>query len=103
MALIERLGPAGAVVVGILLVNYEMQAPALADILHARVSLVAALAALAVFIAIAASTPAAPVVLSVAAPDRVVRSVCSSSMARPATGRAGIAIWLIRVCANAPP
>jgi hypothetical protein len=40
MALIERLGPAGAAVVGVLLVNYEMQAPALADILHARVSLV---------------------------------------------------------------
>ena len=75
MALIERLGPAGAAVVGILLVNYEMQAPALADILHARVSLVEAFVALAVFIAIAASTPAVPVILSIAAPDRVAGAV----------------------------
>jgi hypothetical protein len=71
LALIDRLGPAGAAVVGILLVNYEMQAPALADILHARVSLVEAFVALAVFIAIAASTPAVPAVLSIAAPGRV--------------------------------
>ena len=77
MALIDRLGPAGAAVVGILLVNYEMQAPALADILHARVSLVEAFVALAVFIAIAVSTPAVPLVLSIAAPDRVAGAMGS--------------------------
>ena len=75
MALIERMGPAGAAVVGILLVNYEMQAPALADIVHARVSLVEAFVALAVFIAIAASTPSVPLIVSIAAPDRVTGAI----------------------------
>jgi hypothetical protein len=72
MRLVGRMGPAGAAVVGILLVNYEMEAPALADIVHAHLSLFEAFVALAVFIAIAASTPAVPLVLSIAAPGRVV-------------------------------
>jgi hypothetical protein len=75
MALIERMGPAGAAIVGVLLVNYEMQAPALADILHAHLSLVQAFVALTVFIAIAASTPAVPLALSIAAPGRVLAAM----------------------------
>lgn len=72
MRLVGRMGPAGAAVVGVLLVNYSMEAPALADIVHAHLSLFEAFVALAVFIAIAASTPAVPLILSVAAPDRGV-------------------------------
>ena len=69
MGLIGRLGPAGAAVVGILLVNYEMEGPALTDILHAGVSRAEAFTVLAVFIAIAACTPALPLLATVAAPD----------------------------------
>ena len=38
MHLIGRTGPAGAAAVGVLLVNYEMQAPAMVDILGADVT-----------------------------------------------------------------
>ncbi len=77
MRLIGRLGPAGAAAVGVLLVNYEMEAPALTDILHAGVSRVQALTVLALFIAIAACTPAIPLLATVAMPD-----LTASEMAR---------------------
>jgi hypothetical protein len=71
MRWIGRLGPFGAVVVGVMLVNYEMEAPALADILASQVTRAAALGALAVFVAVAVSTSAVPVVAYVVAPGPV--------------------------------
>jgi hypothetical protein len=71
MRWIGRLGPFGAAVVGVLLVNYEMESPALSDILAAQVSRAAAFVALAVFVAVATSTSIVPVVAYLAAPGPV--------------------------------
>ncbi len=75
MRLIGRMGPAGAAVVGVLLVNYEMESPALADILHAHLSRIEGFAALAVFIVIASSTPAVPLIAAIAAPGRTTAAM----------------------------
>ena len=71
MRWIGRLGPLGAAVVGVLLVNYEMEAPALSDILAANVTRAAAFAALGLFVAVAVSTSVVPVVAHIAAPGPV--------------------------------
>jgi hypothetical protein len=84
MRWIGRLGPLGAAVVGVMLVNYEMEAPALSDILASGVSRAAALGALAIFVAVAVSTSAVPVIAYVAAPGPV----------REFLGRAKV--WLAR-------
>ena len=71
MRWIGRLGPAGAAVVGVLLVNYEMEGPALTDILAAGVSRTAAMGALAIFVAVAVSTSYIPIVAYAVAPAAV--------------------------------
>jgi hypothetical protein len=68
---IGRLGPLGAAVVGVMLVNYEMEGPALSDILASPVTRTEAFVALALFVAVAVSTSAVPVVAYVAAPGPV--------------------------------
>ena len=67
MRTVAAMGPAGAAAVGVLLVNYEMQTPALMDILGGDLSRGEAFAALALFIAVACSIPLAIVVASIAA------------------------------------
>jgi hypothetical protein len=84
MRMIEGLGPAGAVVVGVLLVNYEMEAPALMDILGAGLPRREAFAALAVFIAVACSLPVLLVLASVLA-----RRTVASAMEK---GRAWLSV-----------
>jgi len=71
MRWIGRLGPLGAAVVGVMLVNYEMEAPALSDILTAQGTRAVAFAALALFVAVAVSTSVAPVVAYIVAPGAV--------------------------------
>ena len=71
MRWIGRLGPLGAAVVGVMLVNYEMESPALSDILASGVPRAAALVALAVFVLVAVSTSAAPVIAYIVAPGPV--------------------------------
>jgi hypothetical protein len=68
---IGRLGPLGAAAVGVMLVNYEMEGPALSDILASPVTRTEAFVALALFVAVAVSTSAVPVVAYVAAPGPV--------------------------------
>lgn len=68
---VEKMGPAGAGAVGLFLVNWEMETPALTEILKARVSLATALASLLVFTAVAVSTSVAPLAAYLAAPARV--------------------------------
>lgn len=75
MRKIEGLGPAGAAVVGLLLVNYEMEAPALMDILGAGVPRSEAFFALAVFIAVGCSLPVLLVVASIVARRRVASAM----------------------------
>ncbi len=75
MRWVERLGPLGAAGVGVFLVNWEMETPALTDILKARVSLATAFAALIIFVAVAVSTAAAPVAAYVAAPGTTGRTL----------------------------
>jgi hypothetical protein len=75
MRWIGRLGPLGAAVVGVMLVNYEMEGPALSDILASDVARTAAFAALALFVAVAVSTSVVPVVAYVAAPGPVGASL----------------------------
>jgi len=71
MAWVERLGPIGACGVGLFLANWEMETPALAEILKARLPLASALGALLIFIAVAVSTSAVPLAVYLAAPVRV--------------------------------
>ncbi len=59
MSLVAGMGPLGAVVVGVLLVNYEMQTPAMLDILAAGVTAAQAAAALALFVVLACALPVA--------------------------------------------
>ena len=73
MRRIGQLGPWGAAGVGVMLVNYELEGPALTDILASQVSRGEAFMVLAVFIAIACCTPAAPLGAYAAAPERFAR------------------------------
>ena len=61
MGLVAGMGPLGAVVAGVLLVNYEMQTPAMLDILAADVTAAQAAAALALFVVFASALPVAMV------------------------------------------
>ena len=70
MRMIAAMGPAGAAAVGVLLVNYEMETPALMDILGAGVSRGQAFVSLTLFIAVACSIPVALVVTAIVARDR---------------------------------
>jgi hypothetical protein len=69
--LVQRMGPLGAAGVGLFLVNWEMETPALTVILKSRVSTTTALASLVIFTAVAVSTAVVPVVAYLAAPERV--------------------------------
>ena len=69
--LVERMGPAGAAAIGVVLVNWEMETPALTEILKSRVPPTTALVSLVLFTAVAVSTAVAPLVAYLAAPDRV--------------------------------
>jgi hypothetical protein len=71
MRMIAAMGPGGAAVVGLLLVNYEMQTPAMMDILGGDLSRGEAFVALALFVAVACSIPALIVLSSIAARRRV--------------------------------
>jgi hypothetical protein len=71
MRIVTAMGPGGAAVVGLLLVNYEMQTPAMMDILGGDLSRVEAFVALAVFVVVACSIPAAIIVASIAARRRL--------------------------------
>jgi len=62
------MGPAGAALVGVLLVNYELEMPALSDIVDSGASRPHAMAALFVLVAVACSTPALTVAAYLAAP-----------------------------------
>ena len=71
MGWVERMGPLGAGALGLFLVNWEMETPALTEIVKARVSLATAFGALLVFVAVAVSTAVAPIAAYLAAPARV--------------------------------
>jgi hypothetical protein len=75
MHLIGRTGPTGAAAVGVLLVNYEMQTPAMVDILGADVTRAQALMALTLFIAVACALPALIVGAALVARERVAVDV----------------------------
>jgi Sap, sulfolipid-1-addressing protein len=68
MRRIEGMGPAGAALVGVMLVNYELEMPALSDILDSGASRPHAFAALLVLVLVACSTPALTVLAYIAAP-----------------------------------
>jgi hypothetical protein len=68
---VERMGPLGAAGVGLFLVNWEMETPALTLILQSRVPTGTALAALVAFTVVAVSTSVAPFLMYLAAPDKV--------------------------------
>jgi Sap, sulfolipid-1-addressing protein len=68
---VEKMGPAGAGAIGVFLVNWEMETPALTDILKARVPTTTALVSLVLFTAVAVSTAVVPLVAYVAAPNHV--------------------------------
>jgi hypothetical protein len=84
MRRIGRMGPAGAVLVGIMLVNYELELPALSDILGASASRSHAFVAVAVLVLVACSTPALTVATYLVAPG----------LTAAALGRAKA--WLVR-------
>lgn len=69
--LVERMGPLGAAGVGLFLVNWEMETPALTVILKSRVSMTTALVSLVIFTAVAVSTAVVPVAAYLAAPEKV--------------------------------
>ena len=75
MRLIGRTGPAGAAAVGVLLVNYEMQTPAMVDILGADVTRAQAFMAFALFIVVACALPGLIVGVALVARDRIAVSV----------------------------
>jgi hypothetical protein len=75
MRLIGRTGPLGAAAVGVLLVNYEMQTPAMVDILGADVTRAQAVVALGLFIAVACALPVLIVAVALVARHRVAVSV----------------------------
>ena len=84
MGLVAGMGPLGAVVVGVLLVNYEMQTPAMLDILAADVDQAAA-AALALFVVFACTLPTA-----------VVAAVLGATGLKPAIDVDHAKAWLAR-------
>lgn len=67
MKRIHTLGPAGAAIVGVLLVNYELETPVLLDILGAGTSRGEAFVDLVVFSAVACSVPVVVIMLSMIA------------------------------------
>ncbi len=69
--LVERLGPLGAAGIGVFLVNWEMETPALTEIVKARVPLATELVALTLFVAVALSTVVVPVAVYLAWPEKV--------------------------------
>jgi len=69
MKRIGQMGPAGAALVGVLLVNYELELPALTGVLAADVARFDAFLALAVLVVVACSTPTATVAAYTAAPQ----------------------------------
>jgi hypothetical protein len=69
--LVERMGPLGAAGVGLLLVNWEMETPALTVILKSRVPSATALVVLVMFTAVAVSTSVVPTVAYLTAPRGV--------------------------------
>ena len=71
MRMIAAMGPGGAATVGLLLVNYEMQTPAMMDILGGDLSRGEAFVALALFVAVACSIPTVIVLGSIVARRRV--------------------------------
>jgi hypothetical protein len=71
MGWVARMGPLGAAAVGLFLVNWEMETPALTVILKSRVSTAAALTTLVLFTAVAVSTAVVPVAVYLVAPDKV--------------------------------
>ncbi len=71
MRWIGRMGPLGVAVVGVMLVNLEMEGSARSDILAAQVTRAQAFTALALFVAVAVSTSVVPVVAYFVAPGRV--------------------------------
>jgi membrane protein implicated in regulation of membrane protease activity len=75
MRLIGRTGSVGAAAVGVLLVNYEMQTPAMVDILGADVTRAQAFVALSAFIAVACALPVVIVAVALVARDRVAVDV----------------------------
>jgi membrane protein implicated in regulation of membrane protease activity len=75
MRLIGRTGSVGATAVGVLLVNYEMQTPAMVDILGANVTRAQAFVALSAFIAVACALPVVIVAVALVARDRVAVDV----------------------------
>jgi hypothetical protein len=68
---ISATGPLGAAAVGVFLVNWEMETPALTVILKSQVPTAEALLALVLFTAVALSTSAVPLVLYAASPGGV--------------------------------
>jgi RNase P/RNase MRP subunit POP5 len=68
---ISATGPLGAAAVGVFLVNWEMETPALTVILKSRVPTAESLLALLLFTAVALSTSTVPLVLYVASPGGV--------------------------------
>ncbi|HEY5388106.1 MAG TPA: GAP family protein [Thermoleophilia bacterium] len=68
---VAKMGPLGAAAVGVFLVNWEMETPALTVILKSRVQTPTALTALVVFTAVAVSTAVVPVAAYLAAPDQI--------------------------------
>ena len=68
---VARMGPLGAAAVGVFLVNWEMETPALTVMLKSRVSTAAALTTLVLFTAVAVSTQVVPVGAYLMAPDKV--------------------------------
>jgi hypothetical protein len=71
MRMIIAMGPGGAAGVGLLLVNYEMQTPAMMDILGGDLPRGEAFACLALFVAVACSVPVAVVLAALVAQRRV--------------------------------
>jgi hypothetical protein len=68
---ITATGPLGAAAVGVFLVNWEMETPALTVILKSRVSTADALITLVLFCAVALSTSTVPLLAYLAAPGGV--------------------------------
>ncbi len=75
MRRIHTLGPVGATVVGLLLVNYELETPVLLDILGARMSRGQAFIDLLVFTAVACSVPVAVIIISTVARRHVAAPI----------------------------
>lgn len=71
MRWVSRMGPLGAAGVGAFLVNWEMETPAITDLVKAHLPAVRSLTALALFTAVAVSTSVVPLAAYLVAPERV--------------------------------